>query len=238
MKPFLYLIIAIGAILLTYLFITALNGGKNNGKSFQKKLADRKVAKTQGKTREQKYLEKQALKKAIAEKKAEWKKEDIEYDKQVKLNVAMYKDQVAAAKPLHDELYKAFKEDSKNPEKLAAYQANDKEFERIVQKLRIEKDRASVLRKIEILSKRGSRLRREIFVKRQYYYLVLPYTILFLIFTVLPVLMSLYFSFTYFNLLETPRWVGWENYMRLFVDDKVFIIALKNTAILAVIQDL
>lgn len=235
MKPFLYLIIAIGAILLTYLFITALNGGKNNGKSFQKKLADRKVAKTQGKTREQKSLEKQALKKAIAEKKAEWKKEDIEYDKQVKLNVAMYKEQVAAAKPLHDELYKAFKEDSKNPEKLAAYQANDKEFERIVQKLRIEKDRASVLRKIERWSKRGSRLRREIFVKRQYYYLVLPYTILFLIFTVLPVLMSLYFSFTYFNLLETPRWVGWENYMRLFVDDKVFIIALKNTAILAVI---
>ncbi|MFA7130976.1 MAG: sugar ABC transporter permease, partial [Bacilli bacterium] len=30
-------------------------------------------------------------------------------------------------------------------------------------------------------------------------------------------------------------WVGWENYMRLFVDDKVFIIAIRNTLILAII---
>ena len=47
--------------------------------------------------------------------------------------------------------------------------------------------------------------------------------------------MSLYLSFTYFNLLETPRFIGWENYMNLFVNDKVWMIALKNTAILAII---
>ncbi|HPN90073.1 MAG TPA: sugar ABC transporter permease [Bacilli bacterium] len=78
-------------------------------------------------------------------------------------------------------------------------------------------------------------MRRELFIKRQYYYLVTPYALLFILFTVIPVAMSLILSFTYFNLLEFPSWVGWENYMRLFVDDKVFIIAIRNTLILAVI---
>ena len=120
-------------------------------------------------------------------------------------------------------------------EKEKAYLEALKENETAGLKLRIEKDRGSLFRKIDRWSKRGSRLRREIFVKRQYYYLVAPYTILFFIFTVVPVLMSLVLSFTYFNLLEFPTFIGWENYRALFVDDKVFIIALKNTAILAVI---
>lgn len=110
-----------------------------------------------------------------------------------------------------------------------------KQHERLVQRYRIEKDRYSIGRKLERWSKRGGQLRREIFIKRQYYYLVAPYTILFIIFTVIPVVMSLYLSFTYFNLLEMPTFIGWENYMRLFVDDKVFIIAIRNTAIMAVI---
>ncbi|HOI47507.1 MAG TPA: sugar ABC transporter permease [Bacilli bacterium] len=104
-----------------------------------------------------------------------------------------------------------------------------------MQKYRIEKERISLTRKLERWSKRGSRLRRELFIKRQYYYLVAPYTLLFLIFTVIPVLISLVISFTYFNLLEFPTFVGWENYMRLFVDDKVFTIAIRNTLILAVV---
>ncbi len=110
-----------------------------------------------------------------------------------------------------------------------------KEHERLVQKYRIEKDRITLTRRVERWSKRGGHLRREIFIKRQYYYLVAPYTILFFLFTVVPVLMSLALSFTYFNLLEFPTFNGWSNYMRLFVDDKVFSIALRNTAILAVI---
>lgn len=130
---------------------------------------------------------------------------------------------------------------NKNPiqldfeEKEKAYLAALKETEKAALKLRIEKERGSVIRKIDRWSKRGGRLRREIFVKRQYYYLVAPYTILFFIFTVVPVLMSLVLSFTYFNLLEFPTFVGWDNYKSLFVDDKVFMIALKNTSILAVI---
>jgi ABC transporter, permease protein len=139
------------------------------------------------------------------------------------------------------ETTKTFNDLNKNPiqldfeEKEKAYLDALKEKEKAALKLRIEKERGSVIRKIDRWSKRGGRLRREIFVKRQYYYLVAPYTILFFIFTVVPVLMSLVLSFTYFNLLEFPTFVGWDNYKSLFVDDKVFMIALKNTAILAVI---
>lgn len=139
------------------------------------------------------------------------------------------------------ETTKTFNDLNKNPiqldfeEKEKAYLDALKETEKAALKLRIEKERGSVIRKIDRWSKRGGRLRREIFVKRQYYYLVAPYTILFFIFTVVPVLMSLVLSFTYFNLLEFPTFVGWDNYKSLFVDDKVFMITLKNTAILAVI---
>ena len=47
--------------------------------------------------------------------------------------------------------------------------------------------------------------------------------------------MSLGISFTYFNLLEPPRFIGLENYMKLLLSDDEFIIAIKNTLILAVI---
>lgn len=51
----------------------------------------------------------------------------------------------------------------------------------------------------------------------------------------IPVVISIFYSFTYFNVLEPPRWVGWDNYARLFLEDDVFLIALKNTFLFAVI---
>jgi multiple sugar transport system permease protein len=62
-----------------------------------------------------------------------------------------------------------------------------------------------------------------------------PYFLIFFTFTVLPVLLSIIVSFTDFNMLEFPSWVGWQNYARLFVRDDVFLIALKNTLIFAAI---
>jgi multiple sugar transport system permease protein len=62
-----------------------------------------------------------------------------------------------------------------------------------------------------------------------------PYVILFMTFTIIPVFMSLGISFTYFNLLEPPRFIGLDNYMKLALEDEVFIIAIKNTLILAVV---
>lgn len=62
-----------------------------------------------------------------------------------------------------------------------------------------------------------------------------PYLLLFAVFTVLPVIMSVIISFTYFNMLEFPRFIGWQNYSRLFLEDDVFLIAIKNTILFAVI---
>ena len=67
------------------------------------------------------------------------------------------------------------------------------------------------------------------------YIMVAPFMLLFLVFTVLPVFLSIALSFTDFNMLEMPNWVGASNYIRLFLDDDIFIIACKNTLIFAAI---
>ncbi|HNZ78169.1 MAG TPA: sugar ABC transporter permease [Bacilli bacterium] len=78
--------------------------------------------------------------------------------------------------------------------------------------------------------------RRKMYLNRELYVMMFPYLLLFTTFTVIPVLMSLGLSFTDFNLLEwPPGWVGWENYLNLFLEDPIFITALKNTLIIAVI---
>lgn len=78
-------------------------------------------------------------------------------------------------------------------------------------------------------------LGRRMWRARSSYLLMAPYFLLFFFFTVLPVLMSLGLSFTYFNMLEPPRFVGWQNYVKLLLEDDIFIIALKNTLLFAVI---
>jgi len=67
------------------------------------------------------------------------------------------------------------------------------------------------------------------------YLMIAPYFILFFFFTVLPVLMSVLLSFTYYNMLEPPEFIGWANYVKLLLDDDIFLISLKNTLIFAVI---
>lgn len=70
---------------------------------------------------------------------------------------------------------------------------------------------------------------------KHHYILMAPFFILFFTFTVIPVFMSLGISFSYYNLLEAPKFIGFSNYLKLFLDDEVFIISLKNTIILAVV---
>ena len=67
------------------------------------------------------------------------------------------------------------------------------------------------------------------------YLMLAPYFILFFFFTVLPVIISVGLSFTYFNMLEMPTFVGWDNYTKLFLDDDIFLISLKNTLIFALV---
>ena len=67
------------------------------------------------------------------------------------------------------------------------------------------------------------------------YLFLLPYAILFITFYVCPVINSIYYSFTNFNILEKPEFIGARNYINLFLQDEVFQIAVKNTFLIAVI---
>lgn len=67
------------------------------------------------------------------------------------------------------------------------------------------------------------------------YLMVAPFFVLFFIFTVVPVLLSVILGFTTFNLLEWPTFVFMDNYIRLFLDDEIFLIAIKNTLIFAAV---
>jgi len=57
-----------------------------------------------------------------------------------------------------------------------------------------------------------------------------PWLIGFLVFTLYPVISSLYYSFTSYPILATPRWVGIANYKFMFTKDPFFWKAVKNTA--------
>lgn len=58
-----------------------------------------------------------------------------------------------------------------------------------------------------------------------------PWVLGFLIFTLGPLIASLYFSFTRYNVVQSPRWVGLANYQRAFTDDIYFARGLLNSVI-------
>lgn len=80
-----------------------------------------------------------------------------------------------------------------------------------------------------------ARTLKEIRKNKVSYLFILPYCVLFATFILLPVLISIGFSFTSFNVLEPPKFVGWQNYVNLFFADEVFLTAVKNTFLFAVI---
>jgi multiple sugar transport system permease protein len=67
------------------------------------------------------------------------------------------------------------------------------------------------------------------------YLLMLPFAVIFLVFTFLPVMVSIVLSFTSFNMFELPKFTGLDNYINLIAFDSVFLIAVKNTLLLAVV---
>jgi multiple sugar transport system permease protein len=67
------------------------------------------------------------------------------------------------------------------------------------------------------------------------YLFLAPYAILFITFFVVPVITSLGLSFTYYNILEPPRFIAFQNYINLLLADDVFLTAVKNTLLLALI---
>ena len=67
------------------------------------------------------------------------------------------------------------------------------------------------------------------------YAFLAPYAVLFTLFFIAPVVISVFFSFTYYNILEPPRFLGIQNYISLLLDDDIFLQAIKNTFMIAII---
>ena len=76
---------------------------------------------------------------------------------------------------------------------------------------------------------------KDIVTHRVCYAFLAPFAIIFGLFSIAPLVVSIFYSFTYYNILEPPKFIGLRNYINLFLADDVFIIALKNTFIFAVI---
>lgn len=67
------------------------------------------------------------------------------------------------------------------------------------------------------------------------YAMLLPFLILYSIFTIIPIIVALSLSFTNYNMFQIPKFVGLKNYELLFLDDKIFLTALSNTFIFSFI---
>lgn len=81
--------------------------------------------------------------------------------------------------------------------------------------------------------RRMSRLRRNEAIAG--YLFIMPWIIGFLVWWLGPMLASLYFSFTRYEIITPPQWIGLQNYARLLRDD-LFWIALANTALYTVMS--
>ena len=68
------------------------------------------------------------------------------------------------------------------------------------------------------------------------YLFMSPFLLLFTIFTILPVGISMALSVTNYNMMEAPSFIGLTNFKLLILDDKEFLIAMKNTMIFALIS--
>ena len=66
------------------------------------------------------------------------------------------------------------------------------------------------------------------------YLFIAPALLLFLVFIFVPLFASLYLSFTEYNVIHAPRWVGLENFRTLLVDDPRFWKAFRNTVLYVV----
>jgi multiple sugar transport system permease protein len=76
---------------------------------------------------------------------------------------------------------------------------------------------------------------QEVVRYRELYLMMIPFGLVFIFFTILPVISAVVLSFSSFNMFSFPEFIGLDNYIDLFVSDTVFYTALKNTLVFAVI---
>ncbi len=61
------------------------------------------------------------------------------------------------------------------------------------------------------------------------YLFLSPWVIGLLLFSVWPIVLSLYLSFTHYDLLQAPKWIGLQNYKNIFTNDQLFYTSLEVT---------
>ena len=69
---------------------------------------------------------------------------------------------------------------------------------------------------------------------KECYFMLLPFMLLFTVFTVAPVIMSLPIGFTDFNMVQFPKFVGLSNFYTLFLSDKVFLQSIRVTLVFVI----
>ena len=70
---------------------------------------------------------------------------------------------------------------------------------------------------------------------KECYLMIAPFMLFFIIFTIVPVVMSLPMGFTDFNMVQSPKFVGLSNYTTLFLSDKIFIRSIRVTLVFALL---
>ncbi len=66
-------------------------------------------------------------------------------------------------------------------------------------------------------------------------FFLLPWLLLFVIFIVIPIISAIVLSFTDFDMVRMPNFVGFKNYLNLFLDDEIFTKSLSNTLFYALV---
>ncbi len=84
------------------------------------------------------------------------------------------------------------------------------------------------------MNQRNALLKR-IWRARTSYLMLAPFLFFFFLLLLLPILISIVLSFTSYDFFNTPVFVGFDNFITLFVEDSEFITALQNTLLFAVI---
>ena len=70
---------------------------------------------------------------------------------------------------------------------------------------------------------------------KEAYLMLAPFMLIFLVFTIIPVLMSLPIGLTDFDMVKyPPTWVGLSNFYNLFLNDSIFVKAIRVTLVFAV----
>lgn len=94
----------------------------------------------------------------------------------------------------------------------------------------LKKEKSSPLKNGQKLAPEGSfREQLPMFV------MISPFVLFFVLFTIIPILSSIFFSFTTYDMIAPPSFIGLDNYRRLITSDTVFTVTVKNTFIFAVV---